>query len=416
MKTLVLALTISTFMGYHMTAQKLSDFYKKDVITLEPVSDFGSKKNWDNLFSDYSTFEYGKPIGQMRSIIVAPDGSIFMSHKTRHEIWKFDKNGNFLLKFGQQGGKPGQFLYLPTVQGILDGKYIYTSDVQGRLNFFDFNGNFVKMLKLDYMPLGTVPLKNGKIAIIGHVGGKVAYVIQIKDFNTGAEKQLVSEPAEINKTSVKIDFPKGGGISFFVPITHAPQTFPRLASAKNGNLILASPKTGKIMEYSPDSQLINSFAMNIEPVKVTNEDIQKTHDEIEKGAENFMKNSPGGKKMTEQEREKVRKELQEQLERLKDPANYPKYLPYFSTMVVDSDGNILIFEYTRDEDKLSNKFRAYSYDMKGNLLGVSSFKNDALDLTFTPQNFQFYNGYVYSIAQTKQKTTEPLKIVKLKLQ
>ena len=85
-------------------------------------------------------------------------------------------------------------------------------------------------------------------------------------------------------------------------------------------------------------------------------------------------------------------------------------------MVVDSDGNLLIFEYTKDEDKLSNKFRAYSYDMKGNLLGVSSFKNDALDLTFTPQNFQFYNGYVYSIAQTKQKTTAPLRIVKLKLQ
>ena len=120
--------------------------------------------------------------------------------------------------------------------------------------------------------------------------------------------------------------------------------------------------------------------------------------------------------MTEQEREKVRKEIQEQMVKLKDPANYPKYLPYFSTMIIDSDGNILIFEYTKDEDKTNNKFRAYSYDMKGNFLGTSSFKNEVLDLTFNPQNFQFFNGFVYTVAKAKKESKEPLKIVKLKLQ
>lgn len=435
MKTILMLLTVFVIAGYHSNAQKLSDFYKKEIINLEPVSDFGTKNNWGTLFSDYNTSGFGKPIGQMRNIVVAPDGSIFMSHKTRHEIWKFDKNGNFVLKFGRQGGKPGQFVYLPTVQGILDGKYIYTSDVQGRINFFDFNGKFIKMLKLDYMPLETVPLKDGKIAILGFVVGKNnVHIVRLKDFTTGMEKQIWTESENMNdNTEIKVTYPKdkpynnkitisfpdGGMMSCSLPYTHASLTWPRLATSKNGNLVLASPKTGKINEYSPDGQLINSFMLNIEPLKITEEDIQKSYENAVKGADEFGKRfkvSARGKKMTEQEQAALLKSYREQLVKFKDRDLYPKQLPYFSSMIIDSDGNILVFEFTKDENNLSNKFRAYSYDMKGNLLGSSSFKADNLELSFNPLNFQFNNGYVYSLVKTKQNTKVPLRIVKLKLQ
>ena len=410
-------ITAFVIAGYHSNAQKLSDFYKKEIITLEPVSDFGTKNNWDTLFSDYNTSGFGKPIGQMRNIVVAPDGSIFMSHKTRHEIWKFDKNGNFVLKFGRQGGKPGQFVYLPTVQGILDGKYVYTSDVQGRINFFDFNGKFIKMLKLDYGPLYTVPLKGGKVAILGFVVGNTnSYIVQIKDYGTSVETPIWKETNFPDKTDIKIMFPTGGGMIYSLPIANSNQSCPRIACSKTGNLILASPKTGKVMEYTPNGQLVNTFSLNIEPLKITDDDIQKAYETFKAEAEGWAKNGPTGKKMTEQEREKILEDIRTQLPKLKNRANYPDHLPYFSTMLVDSDGNILIFEYTKDEDNINNRFRAYSYDMKGNLLGTSSFKADNLELSFNPRNFQFNNGYVYSLAKTKQDTKVPIRIVKLKLE
>ena len=120
--------------------------------------------------------------------------------------------------------------------------------------------------------------------------------------------------------------------------------------------------------------------------------------------------------MTEQEQAELVKSYREQLIKYKDPSLYPKVLPYFSSMIIDSDGNILVFEFTKDEDLLNNRFRAYSYDMKGNFLGTSSFKNEVLDLTFNPQNFQFFNGFVYTVAKAKKENKVPLKIVKLKLQ
>lgn len=436
MKTILMLLTVLVIAGYHSNAQKLSDFYKKEIINLEPVSDFGTKNNWDTLFSDYNTSGFGKPIGQMRNIVVAPDGSIFMSHKTRHEIWKFDKNGNFVLKFGRQGGKPGQFVYLPTVQGILDGKYIYTSDVQGRINFFDFNGKFIKMLKLDYMPLGTVPLKGGKIAILGFaVGTKSPYIVQIKDFNTGIEKQILAgtNTSSSDLNYVKIRFPNNdnykpnqkkfppsnGGITFYSPYKSSTLFYPRIGTSKTGNLIIAMPKNGEVQEYTPTGLLINSFKLNIKPLQINAEDIQKSYENAIKTADKFAqkyKESENGKNMTEQEFKAIKDSFHEKLVKFKDPDFYPQNLPYFSNMLVDSDGNILIFEYTKDEDNINNRFRAYSYDMKGNFLGTSSFKADNLELSFNPLNFQFSNGYVYSLVKTKQNTKVPLRIVKLKLE
>jgi len=173
------------------------------------------------------------------------------------------------------------------------------------------------------------------------------------------------------------------------------------------------------MEYTPNGKLVNSFQMNIEPLKITDEDIKKSYENALKGADDFEKRfkvSVRGKKMTEQEQAELVKSYREQLIKYKDPSLYPKVLPYFSSMIIDSDGNILVFEFTKDEDKVNNKFRAYSYDMKGNFLGTSSFKNEVLDLTFNPQNFQFFNGFVYTVAKAKKESKEPLKIVKLKLQ
>jgi hypothetical protein len=435
MKTIFLVLSLGLLIENLLFTQKLSDLYKKEIINLEPVADFGSKNNWDTLFRDYKAFNYGKPIGQMKKIVIAPDGSLFMSHKTRHEIWKFDKNGNFVLKFGKQGGKPGQFVYLPTVEGIFEGKYIYTNDVQGRMNFFDFNGKFIKMLKLDYVPLETVPLRDGKIAILGFVVGKNnVHIVRLKDFLTGTEKQIWTESENMNENTeikvkytkdkpsdnkITISYPDGGMMSCSLPYTHASLTWPRLAVLKNGNLILASPKTGKIIEYSPIGQLVHAFQLNIEPLKVTEEDIQKSYENAIKGADEFEKRfkvSARGKKMTEQEQASLIKSYREQLVKFKDRDLYPKQLPYFSSMIIDSDGNILVFEFTKYDDQLNNRFRAYSYDMKGNFLGTSSFKNEALDLTFNSQNFQFFNGFVYTVAKAKVGEKVPLRIVKLKPQ
>jgi 6-bladed beta-propeller len=421
MKTRIILMLLFLTTTVFVYNQKLSELYKKDLIQLEPENDYAQNNNWKELFYDYNSTGFGRPLGQRKKIVIAPDGSVFMSHKTLHEIWKFDSKGNLVKKFGSQGSKPGQFVYLPSVEGILDGKYLITDDVQGRLNFFDLNGNFIKVLKLDYMPEAITPLRDGKIAILGYVPWKETQsknILRIKDCNSGSEKEIWQEFEAYNKNiMIAIKIPHGGSMSYSLPYNHPMALRFRLATSKNGNLIIASPKTGDVKEYNPDGQVLNTFKLNIVPLKITDEDINEQYDRAVKNEvqfEDFL--ATRGSKLTDSEKKEMIDSYKKQMINYKDRKFYPENLPYFSSLIIDSDGNLLVFEYTKDEDKTSNKFRAYSYDMKGNFLGTSSFKSESFDLSFTASTFQFHNSFVYAVINKNADKNSPPQIVKMKLQ
>lgn len=395
----------------HVNSQDLINIYKKGNVKLEEVNGYGSKNNWNTLFSDYNTVEYGSSTGKHKRIVVAPDGSVFMSHKSRHEIWKFDKNGNFLLKFGKKGTAVDQFPFIPDVEGVLDGKYIFTSDCQGRVKFFDLNGKFVKIIRLDYMPLAIIPLKNSKLAIAGYPIGKT--IIVIKDYNTGKEKIIQSETENKDDGSIKINMPNGGMMSYMMPLTHSSLSRYRIATGKNGNLIVASPKTGIVTEYSTDGIKIGEFNLNITPLSITDEDINSYYETALKNTAKFEEQLKKNKNYTETDVKNVITQYKSQIGNYKDRKYYPSHLPYFSSIVIDSEGNLIVFEYT--EEDVSNNFRAYTFDAKGKYVCSSSFHADNYELNFEPYSFAINQGYVYSLAFKNNCKDFCLRLVKFKM-
>jgi hypothetical protein len=101
------------------------------------------------------------------------------------------------------------------------------------------------------------------------------------------------------------------------------------------------------------------------------------------------------------------------IERLRDPANYPAYLPYFSEIIVDSDNNILLFHFTSEEG--SNKFNVYTYNSQGAKIATSTFTADNYDLKINPSIFKFHNGSIYSYVKMKGTTHNPMRLVKFDL-
>ena len=411
-------------------SQKPEEIYKQELIDLDQQEDFGAYVNWRELFYYYPGKKDTSLISDLdkrKKIVIAPDGSIFMSHKNIHEIWKFDKDGNLIKKFGSKGSKPGQFIYLPNVEGILDDKYLITSDNQGRLNIFDLNGNFIKLLKIDYMPLAIAPLKNGKMAILGHVSwsnSQARTLLRIIDFNTGIEKEIFNK-ANTNVVAMNIKFPHGGGMSNSISYAHPMAWRIRISSSKEKNLITASPETGEVIEYDPYGKLLNSFKLTITPLQITDQDINDQYEQALKKSETFEKSVVRKiaesdsvirkRKWTEKEIQEVIESYKKQVENFRDRKFYPQLLPYFSSMVIDSDGNLLFFQYTKDYNPTGNKFSAYAYDMKGRFIGTSSFRNDYFDISYTPSTFQFYNGFVYAVAG-KKNNVDIMEIVKMKVE
>ena len=133
--------------------QNLLTLYKGGQVILEEDKSYGTLNNWKEIFFDIDYGREKNSDGKNRDIAIAPDGTVFMSHRSRHSISIYDKNGRYVKDFGRKGGKESDFVYMPFVAGVLNGKYIVTYAVDGRMLFFDLGGNWIKTYPLQYMPM-----------------------------------------------------------------------------------------------------------------------------------------------------------------------------------------------------------------------------------------------------------------------
>jgi hypothetical protein len=414
MKTkLILSVTLLCVLPFTY-GQNLSQFYKNETVKLEKVSGFADSNDWNDFFSDYPSIYLDKEIMKIPSFVVAPDGSIFMSHHSQYDIWKFDKNGKFIKKFGSKGNGKGQFVMLAKARGVLGKKYLYTTDAQGRMLFFDLDGNYVKSLKLDYLPLHTVALNDMKIAIFGHVPWKnhtIKYIISIKDFESGQEKIIWNEIYD--PLANVIELPNGKKMYARMNVSKSSTTSFGIAATSDGNLVVLSNKDGTVNEYSTDGDRIRTFSLNIDPVEITDADIERIYETQIDNFAKFQEKLSEERKLTDEELDMIRTKYKENFESQKDKIKVGDHLPLYSTVIMDSDGNVLVFEFT--EEKGANKFNVYSYEMDGTLIGISSFETQEYDLTFTQDTFVFHDGFVYAMAVKKNANGVPLRLVKFRL-
>jgi len=398
------------FVSATLWSQQLSTLYKSGELKLVPDAEYAKNNDWN------------KPVSDNKQIVVAPDGSVFISLHTGYSISKFDKNGKFLKEFGQKGKKTSDFKFTPSVEGVLDGKYLYTSAGDGRLHFFDLNGNWVKTMSLKYMPLKTMPLSNGRIAILGHVpcGNGSKQIVSILNVADGKEKIISSEfeAYESGKAiSIKpYTFGKeqkmGSRVIISLPLTSSGFYRPRLATTTNGTLVIAYPSSGKVEIINNTGKIIRKFNADIKPEPITKEDMegyyQKADAELKK-IEAEYKSKTTNKDFLDD----FIAQWKQENEKFRDPSNYPATLPYFSEMIVDSENNILLFRFTREQG--SNKFDVYTYDSQGTKIATSSFVSDKYDLKINPSVFKFHNGSIYSVLKVKNAVGNPLRLVKFDL-
>lgn len=415
---------------FFVGAQRLADLYKSGNIVLTADPNYGNKNDWNKLLPEYAQKDFGHETGASKNIVVAPDGSVFMSHRTRHSISKFDKYGNFLFEFGKKGGKKASdFIYMPYAEGILDNKYLYTTAVDGRMHFFDLNGKWVKTLSLKYMPLKTIPLKNGTIAILGHVPWKNSQsksIISLLDFRTGKEKTIYSEVESYTRQGILSIEPYtvkdqngkvqrcGPAISLGNPVSDGTYSKPFLALSSDGKLVLGNPQTAEIKTIDNTGKVTRTFKADIAAQAISAADRNEYY---EKAKANLgqIKNMLGGDSHSKEYIEYYQREYLKQIEKFKDPGYYPPNLPRFSGLMVDSDNNILLFRYTKEEG--SNKFDVFSFDSQGKKIAASSFLSKEYELQINPNVFKFHGGTIYSFAKLKSvKPGNPMRLVKFRLE
>ena len=268
MKKLIFTI-ILTVTALSVSAQKLADVYKKGPVKLVPDYEYGQGNNWDNVFKTYWDTIYSTAMGDRKSLILMPDGSVIVNHKYRNYYSKFSPTGKFEKEFGIISSKGEQYNKINAIEGIINNDTFFTGlDNMGNMICFDFNGNYKKTMKLNYMTRQMIPLPNNKIAVVGWVlwTNKIREFVSIVDYETNEEKIIwenFTERTEFTSErklfNYAYKFKKGGMISCttmpFSKITGMSGP-PNIACVGN-KLIVAIPTTGEILVYDLDGKLIS---------------------------------------------------------------------------------------------------------------------------------------------------------------
>jgi hypothetical protein len=438
MRKSILIILISVIFAGFCNSQILLDLYKNGPVRLIPEKDYGVNNDWPSLFNLYYD-TLGISEGEReeyKRIVVAPDGSVFMSHKNRHEIWKFGPDGTLVKKFGTKGGKAYQFPYLPSVEPVVDGKYVFTTDANARLKFFDLEGNYYKSITLDYMTGSFQPVGNGDILLEGNVMWKktdpkyISYdwrhIIVNLNLYTGAEKIVYSYFEDGNHKILNTTDPDSiiivqavysPGQKFYLP-NYLNFKRPVFTFLKDGKFLLSNRETGLVKVFDKTGKELNNFKLDITPVKITAKDVSENYEMLKQSLNEANESIKSNTTIPETRKTVMISQNEKNFENIEDYKNIENYFPYlpvFSNIIVDNEGNLLVFEFTGEDETINNRFNVIAYDNAGKLLARTSFICDDYELNFSESTFVFSNGSVYAVAKLKNIKGMPLRLVKFKM-
>ncbi len=133
--------------------------------------------------------EFNEPSG----LAIDSSNNLYVSDQLNHRIQKFDSNGNFITKWGRNGGDSssgdldGEFR-MPTGLGIDSSNNIFVADHQNhRIQKFDSNGNFKTKIGANGNangefngPIDILIDRNGNLYIADHINDRVQKFVPVQ--------------------------------------------------------------------------------------------------------------------------------------------------------------------------------------------------------------------------------------------
>ncbi len=390
---IMLLIVLIMMCGDFLTAGLL-EVYKKGEIRLIADPEFGKNVDWKTLFIDSD-----KSPGHLKDLAISDDGSIFISNRSQLNIFKFDSKGNFIKKFAEKGRRTAPSSpknRRPDSVSILDNKYVVVHEYQGRIVLYDLEGNFVKLMKMEYPVKDCIALKNNKIAITGFVlysNGRSKKLVAVKDVLTEKEKHITFFMEEHSKTA--FSYKKNGGMySISIPFSSV-KTYIRRSN--EGNLVVGFSNSSKITIYSPEGGIIKSFDTSIRPLKIPEEVRQQYLERINKliKKHNLAVEPFNGTKAK--------------------PDFIPGYLPHYYHVIVDGEGNLLVFIYTSTEVEKRPVFKVYS--PRGIYVCDVVINPGEYKVSLKPglRSMAFFEGDIYGLFELKEAVDVPFRLIRVKL-
>lgn len=425
-KTFLLIIMIS-LVNMTLMSQSLLDIYKTGKVYLIPDSSFAKDSDWKEIFfGQEDKLEYTQKESE-KQIAISESGEIFMSHKNHYEIWAFDSDGRFKSRFGKKGTRPDQFPMMPSIKTIVGDKYYVTSDAGGRLKFFHLNGEYYKSINLDFMPKDMGVVDDKTLILSGWVIWKNSYrhIVTTIDIASGKTNIVYSQFTDKPEYKFSTVISGNDTMLFTEMQTLKGKIFlpnemffsqPLISISPGGTFVVANPGTGSIEYYNSSGKLQKSFVTDIEPIKITQKDIDKKYDDLIATHKLSVKFTKDRADWNESKKKTYLDILEKYYEKkkteYKDLDNFFPTLPYFSSLIFDSEDNLLVFEYTKTEEDVNNRFSIFAINSKGEKVAQASLMSGDYSLSVTNKKIIFRDGYLYAVCEKKGDKSMPLRLMR----
>ncbi|MEI6682140.1 MAG: hypothetical protein WCO44_05910 [Bacteroidota bacterium] len=422
MKRTASLLIISLFV-MSMYGQKLLDIYKKGTVRLVPDTEYGKGNDWNNVFKTWYDTIYSTPMGSRKSLVIMPDGSVVVNHRYRNYYSRFSPSGRFEKEFSITSQKGLTIRETTEIEGVINNTFFTVPDNSGNALCFDFTGRYVKTLKLDYMVSQMIPLSNDKLAVVGWVIRKKSFCdfVAIVNYTDNVQKIIWQNNTDKCETdnncklfNYSYSFKNGKSISLSTMpyLNSAGLSSPPRIACVSDRLIVSIPGTGEILTYTITGELISKSRINWVQGSIS-VDEQK---EIQQTAiDNYKhRNIPVSSGLASAgELKEADNHILQQMQADLGKITKPIPVPAFSTIIKDSDGNLLYFEFPKKEN--ANKFNVWVFEKKGSFVCQSSFTCEDYDLNINPSKMIFRDGYIYGLQVLKKAPGVPLRLVRFKV-
>jgi hypothetical protein len=176
-----------------------------------------------------------------------------------------------------------------------------------------------------------------------------------------------------------------------------------IAKTKDGCLLVGVSNTPYLKIYSLNGKLIHSFRLNMTPVPVTANYIGKFKNDVL----NDMKGINGSRNRP------APKWLVNKLERVSFATLFGEHLPYYREILVDSEGNILVFKWNDCVGRCVKVFQVYSPD--GKYICETRIDEGVFDFEIDSrvQNIVFTSKGIFGLFQLKNSDDVSLRLVKV---
>jgi len=418
------SIMIISLFAMSMYGQKLVDIYKKGTVRLIPDTEYGKGNDWNKVFKTWYDTLYSTPMGGRKSLVVMPDGSVVVNHRYRNYYSRFSPSGQFEKEFYVTSQKGVPFRETTEIEGVVNNNTFFTvPDNMGNALCFDFNGRYVKTLKLDYMVNQMIPLSNDRFAVVGWVIRKKSYCdfVALVNYSDNAQKIIwenntgkceTDDDCKLFNYSCSFKNGKSISISTMPYLNSAGLSSPPKIECVSDRLIISIPGTGEILTYTLSGELINRSRINWVQGSISvaeQKEIQQT------AIDNYShRNIPANSGLAPADELKdAGNRILQQMKSDLGKITKPIPIPAFSTIIRDSDGNLLYFEYPKKEN--ANKFNVWVFEKRGSFVCQSSFTCDDYELNINPSKMIFREGYLYGLQLLKKASGVPLRLVRFKV-